>query len=55
MASHYQQLCAEERACIMQMAAQGQSLRQIASRPLKNQQPFIWYNHQHPTNRESTR
>lgn len=30
MASHYQQLCAEERACIMQMTAQGQSLRQIA-------------------------
>lgn len=30
MASHYQQLCAEERACIMQMTAQGHSLRQIA-------------------------
>ena len=30
MASHYHQLCAEERACIMQMIAQGHSLRQIA-------------------------
>lgn len=31
MASHYHQLCAEERACIMQMTAQRHSLRQIAA------------------------
>lgn len=31
MAPHYHLLCAEERACIMQMIAQGHSLRQIAS------------------------
>ncbi len=31
MDSHYHQLCAEERACIMQMTHQGLSLRQIAA------------------------
>ncbi|WP_353962177.1 helix-turn-helix domain-containing protein, partial [Crenobacter oryzisoli] len=30
MPSHYHQLCPEERACIMQMTAQGHSLRHIA-------------------------
>ena len=32
MDSHYHQLCAEERACIMQMTHQGLSLRHIAGR-----------------------
>ena len=31
MDSHYHQLCAEERACIMQMTHQGLSLRHIAA------------------------
>ncbi len=31
MASHYHQLCAEERARIMQMTVQGHSLSQIAA------------------------
>ncbi len=32
MDSHYHQLCAEERACMMQMTHQGLSLRHIAGR-----------------------
>lgn len=31
MESHYHQLCAEERACIMQMTHQGLSLRHISA------------------------